>query len=238
MPPVGNDVVDLKDPDNFGKSRDGRFLKRVFTPEERGRIAAAERPNALIWSLWAAKEAAYKCVSRKVPAVASAPRRYPVFLEDTTKEGKSGAPGDGFPMTGRVETPQGAVALRIDGTEDYVHALAAPSAASLIGIVVRILPVDIREPAGGASAFVRGLLIAEIACRLDCPASDLAVSPSGSGAPKVSLRGRPLDLDVSLSHDGRYGAVALDATSLVQAVSPLTSRLTPRYRISRRTEML
>lgn len=232
MPPVGNDIVDLKDPGNIGKSRNGRFLERVFNAEERGMIAAAARPDALLWSLWAAKEAAYKCVSRKAPAAVSVPRRYPVLLADAPTGGESDAPAGGFALTGRVGTPRGDVSLRIDwtGEGDYVHALVAPSAASLRGMVVRIFPVDIPESRGGASAFVRGLLIGEIARHLACSASDLAVSPSGSGAPEVFLRGRTLKLDFSLSHDGRYGAAVLDATSLFPAA--------PRYRISRRTEIL
>ena len=63
MPGVGNDVVDLKEPGNRGKSGDDRFLGRVFTAEERGLIAQAAAPDTRLWSLWAAKEAAYKAVS-------------------------------------------------------------------------------------------------------------------------------------------------------------------------------
>ncbi len=60
---VGNDVVDLKEPDNRGKSGDERFLARVFTAQERELIAQAAAPDTLLWSFWAAKEAAYKAVS-------------------------------------------------------------------------------------------------------------------------------------------------------------------------------
>ncbi|MBE0557548.1 MAG: 4'-phosphopantetheinyl transferase superfamily protein, partial [Proteobacteria bacterium] len=67
MPGVGNDVVDLNEPDNRGKSGDDRFLGRVFTAEERELIARAAAPNTLLWSLWAAKEAAYKAVSGDDP---------------------------------------------------------------------------------------------------------------------------------------------------------------------------
>ena len=82
MPPVGNDIVDLKEPDNCGKSGDDRFLGRVFTPEERDRIVAAACPDQLLWAFWAAKEAAYKAVSRDDPSICSTPRRYGVALDD------------------------------------------------------------------------------------------------------------------------------------------------------------
>lgn len=78
MSPVGNDVVDLAAPGNIGKSSDARFCGRVFTAEERDWIAGAALPDALLWAIWAAKEAAYKAVSRDDPAVCSVPRRYKI----------------------------------------------------------------------------------------------------------------------------------------------------------------
>jgi len=52
LPGVGNDVVDLKDPENRGKVADDRFLARVFTAEERELIARATVPETLLWALW------------------------------------------------------------------------------------------------------------------------------------------------------------------------------------------
>ena len=99
LPGVGNDVVDLKEPDNRGKSGDDRFLARVFTAEEREQIAQAAAPDTLLWSLWAAKEAAYKAVSGGDPgAVCSIPRRYPVHLD-----GESAA-GTKAPVAGRGDS--------------------------------------------------------------------------------------------------------------------------------------
>lgn len=78
--PVGNDIVDLAAPGNPGKSGDDRFCARVFTAEERALITGAPSPDALLWALWAAKEAAYKAVSRGDPAVCSIPRQYRVVI--------------------------------------------------------------------------------------------------------------------------------------------------------------
>lgn len=210
MPAVGNDIVDLQEPQSLGKSCDSRFLERVFTADERGRITAAACPDALLWALWAAKEAAYKCVSRDAPDVVSIPRRYPVVLDgETAARAPEAAASAGVLYAGRVLTPPGDVVLRIAVTEEYVHALAAKSEAVLAGIIHRVVCVDRADQAGGASAFVRDLLIREIAWRLNCPAGELAVSPSGSGAPEVFFQSRPLGASISLSHDGRYAAFAL-----------------------------
>ncbi|PIP08679.1 MAG: hypothetical protein COX51_03190, partial [Syntrophobacteraceae bacterium CG23_combo_of_CG06-09_8_20_14_all_50_8] len=57
---VGNDIVDLTHPHAKGKSRDLRFLKRVFLPDEERQILASHEPDTMLWTLWTGKEAAYK----------------------------------------------------------------------------------------------------------------------------------------------------------------------------------
>ena len=108
-------------------------------------------------------------------------------------------------------TPRGEMALRITVTDDYVHALAAGSDADVAGIIQRVDRMDEGGNPGDPSAFVRGQLLAEISRRLDCPIDELTVrkDPSVSGAPRVFLRDRPLAVEISLSHDGRFAAFAL-----------------------------
>ena len=212
MPGVGNDVVDLKDPANRGKSGDERFLDRVCTVEEREMLDGARSPDPLLWSLWAAKEAAYKAVSRGDPSVSSVPRRYPVHLDPPRSHLDGGGADEAEgPLTGRVITPRGEVALRVTVTAEYVHALAAGSEADFAGIIQRVDRMDGVGDLGDASAQVRTRLLTDISRRLGCPIADLEVrkEPPGSDAPRVFLRGRPLAAEVSLSHDGRFCAFAL-----------------------------
>jgi phosphopantetheine--protein transferase-like protein len=213
LPPVGNDIVDLAAPGNPGKSGDGRFCGRVFTAEERTLIAEAERPDALLWALWAAKEAAYKAVSRDDPAVCSIPRQYRVVLETGNTTGTADR------LTGKVITSRGELALRIALTADWVHALAAGSEEALDRLCRRVEGLC---GAGDPSAFVRGGLLREISRFLGCAAGDLSVvkDPDGPGAPGVLFRGRLLAAEASLSHDGRFAAFAFDPVTLLSAVHP------------------
>lgn len=232
MPPVGNDVVDLKHPENQGKSMDDRFLGRVFTAEERDLIARAARPETLLWALWAAKEAAFKVVSRKDPTTASIPRKYEIFLNGEYQCPKAIAAGkEAGPVApigrdpcksvdplrvsevcfaGSVITPRGELALRIAVTDDYVHALSAATAGDLDRVFQRVDRMVVEEGFGEASLFVRRRLLHEIARCLDCPMDELSIAkePLGPGAPFVLRRGQRLAADISLSHDGRFAAFA------------------------------
>ena len=64
LPVVGNDVVDLDQPRCAGKAEDTRFVDRVFTAFERERIVEAPDPDRALWRRWAAKESAYKVVTK------------------------------------------------------------------------------------------------------------------------------------------------------------------------------
>ena len=217
MPPVGNDVVDLKDPENQGKSRDERFLLRAFAEEERVRIRGSADPDAFLWSFWAAKEAAYKAVSQEDPGVSSAPRYYRVVLEELgakrvfDENSPASRRRNRASLEGRVFTPRGERALRIWVAADHVHALAAESEAVLAGVLHRVDRMDAAATLPDPSAFVRERLLREIARRCSHPAGDLDIrkDPEGPGAPRVFLRDRPLAAEISLSHDGRFTAFAL-----------------------------
>lgn len=213
MPGVGNDVVDLKDPENIGKSKDDRFLCRVFTAGERELIASVPSPDTLLWSLWAAKEAAYKAVSSADPAVCSIPRRYRVVLEaeDATRKIVR--------LAGKVITPRGELVLEVAVSADWVHALAAGAEEALKRLCQRVKRLEGGKGAVNPSAFVRGALLREIARRLDCPVGDLSVvkNQDGLGAPRVLFRGELLAAEVSLSHDGRFAAFAFDPATLIPA---------------------
>jgi phosphopantetheinyl transferase (holo-ACP synthase) len=178
-------------------------------------IAGTQSPDMLLWALWAAKEAAYKAISGGEPSVCSIPRRYRVLIDSREETGTIGAGhGSEGRLAGRVITPRGWMALRVSVTGDYVHAVVAASEAALAEITERVDIVDCADGEGGQSAFVRGRLLREIARRLRCPVEDLAVfkEQPGSDVPRVSLRGQPLAVNISLSHDGRFAAFAFAFT--------------------------
>jgi phosphopantetheine--protein transferase-like protein len=205
---VGNDIVDLADPENIGKSADERFCRRVFNAEELSMIAGSDRPDSFLWMIWAAKEAAYKAISRMYPVVCSIPRRYPVVLETAAHAGSV------TPLKGKVRTPLGDVSVHVFIEVQALHAIAFLNVEDLTGIVFRVERVDVKG--GDPSGFVRKILLEEIASRLGCPVGSLSVfkEKKRPWAPFISFREGRLPIEISLSHDGRFVAFAYDSGTL------------------------
>jgi phosphopantetheinyl transferase (holo-ACP synthase) len=70
---IGNDVVDLGDPDTQPGATHPRFDARVFTATELEAIQTSPVPNRMRWLLWAAKESAFKAFRKQDPSLVFSP---------------------------------------------------------------------------------------------------------------------------------------------------------------------
>lgn len=207
---IGNDIVDLHDPANRGRSRDTRFLQRVFTGSEQRCIAAAEAPDAILWALWAAKETAYKICSKMNPLSVFSPRLFSVVLSN----------GDaGMPRSGMVYAPEGPVTVRVFITPDYVHCIGAtPLPGILDHALWDIERLCLSREAGrdDPSLAVRRLARRHLAALLRVPEADIDIRRIGDadqwGPPSPYLEGQSVPFELSLSHDGALVACALVAS--------------------------
>jgi len=187
---IGNDVVDLGDPESRAEGRHARFDGRVFDETERVLIDAAPEPERVRWLLWAAKESAYKAARKEDSRTVFAPSRFHVRYE----------PGAGLTVS------VGERRFRVDvvvGAE-HVHAVArgASDAPAAMCSAVATLP----ELATGSDV-VRRLAIARLSRLLGIALEDIAIRRDGR-IPALWLRGRRSPADLSLSHHGRFVAFA------------------------------
>jgi phosphopantetheinyl transferase (holo-ACP synthase) len=202
---IGNDVVDLTDPAIAGHHENERFVARVCSEDERPRVATARD----LWSLFAAKEAAYKALVKL-----------------------GGSPGFGHrsirvaPDLASVTWRDLHLALRVTGDGDHVHAVAwreGSEGARPLARVVRTADLRGRKrKRDGDGEGAREVLRELVATAIGCSPGELEVvrdpSPGawdGYGPPRVLRAGAPVDADVSLSHDGCFVAAA----ALVDAAS-------------------
>jgi phosphopantetheinyl transferase (holo-ACP synthase) len=190
---VGNDVVDLRDPWASSAAGRSRFVERVCTERERAMLARSREPCATFWTLFAAKEAAYKVVVKLRPATILAHRKFEV-----------GSRGDELHYEGIR------IVLHVQVAPTHVHVVAATRAGAHLAGVAK-LPDD-----ADSSIRARELLKAVIAARMGCASEELEIrrepragSWDGFGPPAL-VRGGALveEADVSLSHDGGFVAFA------------------------------
>ena len=202
MPYVGNDVVDLREPANAGKSGNLRFLKKIITNAEIEFVHNAENPDATLWSHWACKETAYKVIKKKFPAAAFLPRQWQVVLNKTKSkysEGEVIIPG------------KGSVHIRLDSNFRYVHCVGSDSITALDKLIWSVVVLPEKEK-NNPSLFLRYCLGQSLAKHYSLNSNRIKIRRTRKNGelqpPRVYVNGSETEIDISLSHDGRFVAYA------------------------------
>lgn len=193
---LGNDIVDLSDPETRLDGLHPRFHERVFSLEERALLTDHEDPHRLCWSYWAAKEATYKWLRKQDETVIFSPRRMTVRFEKDSLE------------RGEVLVGDERVVVEFLQYSEFVHALVhdadmPESAAPLIVHVERM--GDGEVPAARASLCLREWVIHRFSAELEIEATHLRIVSEGK-IPRLESKGTVLHVDLSFSHHGRYAA--------------------------------
>ena len=77
---IGNDLVDLLDPQAQDKWQNPRFLARMCTLEEQQLVLRSSNPHRSLWTLWACKEAAFKAIKKEMESARFIPNQYVLSL--------------------------------------------------------------------------------------------------------------------------------------------------------------
>jgi len=196
---IGNDVVDLRDPESDPASLHPRFDIRVFSASEREAIAASAEPARERWRFWAAKEAVYKLVKKARPTTVFSPPDFAVARE---------GPGE---LRVRHEGQSHRVVLTEN--EGALHAVATRAGEAPRALVQGWRRLDAGEIGPGdpdaPGRAARSLLCECVAPRLGVPVDELEVRRHGR-VPQLWLRGARAPVDVSLSHHGAWLAFACE----------------------------
>ena len=193
---IGNDVVDLTDPEAQSGATHPRFDGRVFARSELQMLGASGAPNRLRWMLWAAKEAAYKAVKKMDPRAVFSPSKFVVQLDET--------------LRGEVSCEGRTLQVALCEEATSVHAIATsdvlPESRILSGtheIEGEVLDPDLPSEAA------REFAIRELASALHVPSNSLAIAKRGR-VPTLLHDGESTGIDLSLSHHGRVVGFACD----------------------------
>ena len=137
---LGNDLVDLKDPDSLGAIENKEFRRRVFTDDEDLSIDGAPNPLVRLWSIWAAKEAAYKALSAFYPETIFSWKKY-----KTNREMNSVQFGRHELFLNVQELPEDAILAVTAGVADHDRARIDAEIPFMSELFVWISRVEIPE---------------------------------------------------------------------------------------------
>lgn len=193
--PVGNDVVDIRHPLCQPDAIHPRFDTRTFSAREIGLLAATDRVHQMRWSLWAAKESAFKALRKLDSQVRFIPRDFEVILGDARAE-----------VTHRLAR----FSVWLDHTDQWVHALASQADRKPDFRLDGDSSADPGSEEEGLRERARLLANSAISAFFDIVQSEIEII-SVDRIPQALHRGESLPFDLSLSHDGRFVSCAWEA---------------------------
>lgn len=192
---VGDDVVDLGDPETRDGARHPGFDARVFTADELRWLQAQPDTQLARWTLWAAKESALKLARKLEPDTVFSPRAFSAQHE----------------RPGLLQVTHGTAAVEVEvrRSGSCLHALAHSHGSAVTTTVVSgHLPVSAGADPSDA---VRRFACEQLAAQLRCEPAELVVVKT-RGVPSLQRNGERMDADLSLSHHGRFVSFACTLT--------------------------
>jgi phosphopantetheinyl transferase (holo-ACP synthase) len=192
-------VVDLKEPANAEKSRDSRFLRKILTDAEIDFVKNAQKPDEALWSLWTCKETAYKVIKKSFPETAFIPRRWQVFFHKSQLEYSQGEV---------IIAEKEPVFIRLFSNSEYIHCVGADNLKALDKLIWRVEALP--EEENNSSLFSRQCLAQNLAQYFFLNLHQIKIIRTIENGelqpPCVYVDGKKTDIDISLSHDGRFVA--------------------------------
>jgi hypothetical protein len=195
-------------------------------------VTAADHSAAVLWALWASKEAAYKVIKKSCRDASFTPRRWSVHVpfQKTEKLDTSMAKPDS-PETepygslceqdafrsaaGHVIIPENEmVYVRLFFFSSCVHCIASDCRDTLSTTVWHLQEINPHAtgPQADPSLFVRQVLLHHLSARLNLNVADMDIHRKRRNGellpPCVYLHHKKLPVDISLSHDGPFVAYA------------------------------
>jgi len=186
-------------------SRDLRFPKKILTAAEIKSVQGAKNREQALWSFWACKETAYKVIKKIRPDASFLPRQWEVCLRPPPRHFI-----DAIVLVSENQT----IYSRLFLDDDYIHCVGSEVVTALDDVICEVikLPAGNDDEAENGHSFLRECASQKIAQHFHLSPSDLIIERKQAGgemSPPYVLKGDSrLAIDISLSHDGRFGAYA------------------------------
>lgn len=187
---LGNDIVDLQEARRTSNWRRPRYLEKIFTPQEQAWIRQADQADCWVWMLWSAKESAYKLSRRLGAERIYAPKR--LAIQDWMQTGTN-------EYVLRVQTERAEVTVHAALSSAFVHSVAVLDTARRYEH--EVIPVANNHAEQSSQLRIR--VLQDLQARFG---SACWIKKDDRGIPQAWIGESQLDVVLSLSHHGRYGA--------------------------------
>lgn len=196
---IGNDIIDRDLLRQHPRSSHPRFRNKILSDREQAWLCHSTQPDIDIWVLWSLKESAYKCYFQQHLRRVFAPKKFSCQWISM--------PSADSIRQARISTPAGDLFATVEQSEKYIHALCSDKEAEWEGKNFQIVPLSSQHPAE-ESKLLRSLAREWIAGQLTIGWEELQWE-CRQGIPLLSYGRQLLPVSISLSHHGKWGAVAL-----------------------------
>lgn len=181
---VGNDLVDLRQAAWDSNWQRKGYLNKICMRSEEAMILKAHHPMAMLWLIWTMKEASYKVINRITGIRNYSPRSYLC----------SGLNFNGPDATASVTFGAYRLFIKAQFNEDMVHSTAVLKEKDLASLRLHFL--------SNSPAYMDNF-------NRSCP--DYFLSKTSGGLPVITHLPSAQILEASISHHGRYAAIAYSA---------------------------
>lgn len=187
---IGIDVIDIVETQKTTNWQRPRFLEKLFTLNEQQLIHDSKNPFIMVWQLWSIKEAAYKLYTQIQSCRFYNPKQFQceinnVNLKVTYKDFKC------------------FVNTRI--SSQYILSEAHIENREMASKCIKLLCNSYADQ----SQITKEALLISISNRFKVLKSKLKLVKSEFGIPLIYYNSKKLNIGVSISHHGHYGAYAL-----------------------------
>ena len=191
---IGNDIVDI----NFTRKqsnwqRDG-FLDKIFISEEQEYILKSKCSFTSVWQLWSMKESVYKIYVRKYKERFFAPKKLVCILTDS--------------YNGSVIINDEKYFTKTITNKKYIYSTAISGVSNLSSVDTFCFPLK-ESDISTQRATVYSQLKNRIAEKYNLNSEIIQIEKTALGIPEVKVNNQTLEVNISLTHHGNYGAVSI-----------------------------
>lgn len=187
---IGNDIVDIAEAIEKSNWQRPRFLEKLFTIKEQELIQNTENPFLMVWRLWSMKESAYKLYIQRYPSRFYSPKQFACEINDSQ---------------GKVRYKDFMCYVKTSITPQYI---ISESRLVKVNMVSECIEMKTHSPKN-QSETIKAQLLSTIAQQFNIIKEDLTILKSGFGIPSVYQNSKKLNIGISISYHGNYGAYAI-----------------------------